>query len=437
MTGSTGTARSSGALERIGAIRPTSALFCIAVLFGILQAAPVVSDINRYVGNVYLPVTLLWLLLVITTGRPLSGQRNTHKALLVAASLAAIGMVGLMLHGFALEAFLNYCRVVLGPLALFVGLQWLDARELGLARSSVRWILFFAVALQVFYYFSAAGFNLLIPGFVFVHHSDISWWSVVGSHVLANPNNASVVFCAAFGWALAERTQGKPMLLSRLFAGTAALAIWVTGSRGAILIGIFLVVLAIGLRRRTRWLLWVAAIGLVLVQLWSFDIVTDLSFATKNLVEVVDLRWHARQAAVPVVLSHPFGAGNSVADALRQALSPVFTSEARGSTSHDLFLNWGVAMGYLGLILLIAALWIAVRRGHRTTDWLALLPLVGFLLAGESAGIDVLTYGNNAWAVLLWVLLGLAWRSGALAPAPRVLDPSDKPARSRRNDPYA
>jgi hypothetical protein len=397
----------AGVGERALSIRPLSGLLAVALLFGVLQAAPLISTINGYAGaNIAAPLITIWFLGVAVS----RGRHRAQGAPLLAAALGLVGLLGAF-SGLALNPLKVWWLVLLAPLMIFVGLQWVDDRGLLAARRALRAVLIVAAALQCLFYFQAAGARMLSAEFNFAHHTDIDWWKQVGGHVLANPNNASVIFCAGFGWAIAEVVMGRRGPTTILFVVVTALSAWVTASRGAIITVVLLTLLAVGLHRGSRWLLAVVGAGVVYVLSQSVNWGQDLSFATNNATESVRYRENARLAAIPEVLEHPFGSGvGSVATALHGRLFAVFLfNDYEGATSHDLFLNWGVAAGWVGLVLLLVALFVAFRRSIRVSGWLPLLPLMGFIIGGESAGVDVLTT-NPAWSVVLWGLTGLAWR---------------------------
>jgi hypothetical protein len=53
----------AGVGERALSIRPLSGLLAVALLFGVLQAAPLISTINGYAGaNIAAPLITIWFL---------------------------------------------------------------------------------------------------------------------------------------------------------------------------------------------------------------------------------------------------------------------------------------------------------------------------------------------------------------------------------------
>jgi hypothetical protein len=299
-------------------------------------------------------------------------------------------------------------------------------------------VLFATVALGVFAFIRQAGVAAaLSPSFAFEHHTDTTFWGIVGSQVLGNPNNASVIYCAAFAWAVAERFGAPRGRLSWTFLAVSAAAVLSTGSRGAILTAGLMVLagIAFQMRRGARLFGFLVAAGTLVFAadywLQQFDPLHQASSRS------LDQRLAARFAALPVVFSTPWGTGaGTTADTLSAPLlGTVFSDAAVGSTSHDLFINYGVALGWVGFALLLLAVGVAVVRGKRS-GWLGVLPLLGFLVAGESAGIDVLTPTNPAWSVAMWVLIGLAWRGSVINQpagcAPRSPQHQPEPARSSR-----
>jgi hypothetical protein len=404
---------------------PTSLLLAVGLIFGVLQFAPGVAQANGLVGTyLFAPLAATWFVVTLLTNRP----QDVRAATLVVA-IATFSTVSLV-SATDPDAGRVWLSVLLAPLCLFLGMQWINDRELEAARRALRLVFLLTSALQVVDYFAKAGLRLLSPQFVFEHHGDAAWWAEVGARTLANPNNASAIFCAGFAWAVAERTLGQPGRFSLPFLCLTGLSVWVTGSRGAILTAVLIVVIALGLRRRTRWLLWLGAAGCVAMLTVLVDWFAEVGFATTGLNESASRRWGARLAAAPVVLSHPFGSGiESTASTLRESLFFVFRTDYQGATSHDLFLNWGVDLGWVGLVLLVLAIWVAFRRGVAEGGWLPMFPLIGFLVAGESAGIDILSASSPAWSATLWSLLGLAWRGRVISSQRRTV--ADVPVTAR------
>lgn len=172
-----------------------------------------------------------------------------------------------------------------------------------------------------------------------------------------------------------------------------------------------LVLVAVGLGRRTRWILFVGALVAVAAVAAYDTHLGALSFATDNADTSLQYRYGTRAAAIPVVLGSAFGAGVAQApNVLYDALYAVFFGKNYvGSTAHDLFLNWGIDLGWVGLLLLIVALYIAFRRGATAGGWPAVLPLAGFLVVGSSAGMEILTESTQ-WSTTMFVLIALVWR---------------------------
>lgn len=403
---------------RVLSARPASALFLLVLLCGVLPNAPGVQGLSAVTKTAtFVPLAAAWVVLTILAHWPVdraAAGRVTSFALVFIA-LGAVSVI----RGNA-EASVWWATLVI-PALLWVGIQFLDRKELVAAVASMRAVLFLAVVLQVWFYlrFSGVG-DMLSPDLVFARHTDVVFWAEAGGRVLGNPNNASVIFCAAFGWALMDFARGRRGLGAWAFMGFGALAIFVTGSRGAVLAGVVLVLLTVGLSRRTRWVLWLAA-ALTLVGVVANGTHIDaLSFASNGAGDSLQQRFGTRGAALPVVLSSPFGAGvGQAAASIYGDLGAVFVgSDYRGATSHDLFLNWGLNLGWLGLLGLCAVLVVTFRRGVGRGGWLPMLPLIGFLLAGTTAGIEVLTTSTQ-WATVFFVLLGLIWRTASEEPAER------------------
>lgn len=385
------------------------ALFTLTILTGVLPALPGLADAARSIGVPLLaPLGLAWFALSIR------GQRF-GRGVPIAAVLIVIGFLG---TDEAPEVFDTWVGAVVLPLLLFVGLQALPQNELSSARVALRYVLFAACAAQVFFYVAAVGPNIFSPTFVLGNRTNVVLWQDVGSQVLGNPNNAAVIYCTAFAWALTERATKQASRFSPLFAGVAGLAVWCTGSRGAIIVALLTLLLASGLSPRRHNLplrvLGVAALAILAVNYWK---TTFGSAGEASLDNSFQSRMDARLAAVGEVFSRPFGTGpGTTSEALQGALANVFRTGG-GATSHDMFLNWGVSLGWVGLLVLVYALAVGVYTAIRAQGVLNLLPLGAFVLAAQSAGIDLLTVSNPAWSVVFWTLLGLAWRGSVMPPA--------------------
>lgn len=407
-------------------------LFAAALLFGVLPSAPPMSIVNTFAGvPLQGPLIAVWFLFALFTGK----QRGAGIA--VAFALGGLGLVSAVMsdYPFTMRTWLGSLLV---PLLVFAGLQFVTQKEVRAARTATRAVLFAAAAYQVIYFVQTAGAGILSPSFVIGHHTDTSFWEVVGGRVLGNPNNASVVFCAAFAWGAGEWAQrSSRMIIHWPLMLVSALAIWTTGSRGATLTAALSLLFVLGLRFRSRmrpFLLIVLVAGLLLgINAWLSALdPTGGGSAASSLRS----RGEARLAAIPIVATHPWGTGpGSTADAMKAALSQIFRDDGNGATSHDLFLNWGVSVGWLGLLLLLVALWIAARRALATGGFLALMPLMGFLMSGEAAGIDLINSTNPAWSMVLWAILGLTTREAfrsdmRILRLQRPASPLDAPHRS-------
>ncbi|MBM6401110.1 O-antigen ligase family protein [Phycicoccus sonneratiae] len=405
-------ARSAFAVGEARRVRykPHELLFAAAVASSVLPALPPIAALSGLIGiPVQAPAVALWVVAALLFG---SSMRGLWLALL----LAAVGAAATLPTG---DPVLTraWFGVMLVPLALFVGLQAVDADEVKNAREATRWVLFAACAAQVFYYAATAGVRALAsPSSVYVNHTNVEFWEEAGRHVLANPNNAAVIFCTAFGWAVAEWAAGAQGRLSVAFVLTSATAIYLTGSRGAWLTAGTILLLAalfhVRSRARVALLLSIAVAAYVAVDAWvaRFEAVARTG-ASANV------RLQARAVTVSEVIDHPIGHGvGTTADVLRDRLGVVafLSSDTAGATSHDLFLNWGVCVGWIGLGLLLVLLTVAVRDSYRGAGFLALLPLLGYVLCGELVGLDILNTTNAAWSTVLVVLIGLGWRGGAV-----------------------
>ena len=184
--------------------------------------------------------------------------RGRHQEGGIGVALASLVVVFSLVSTSTPEGFRVWVGGLVVPLLLFAGLQSIDEVELRQARTVVRWTLFAVVSLHVALYGLTAGSGLVSPSFFFDHHDDLMFWETVGGRLLGNPNNASVIFCTAFAWSVAELAAKQHRMLPRSFLAVSALAILSTGSRGAIvtmlataLVGSFVMVNGL---RRTRTL---------------------------------------------------------------------------------------------------------------------------------------------------------------------------------------
>ncbi|MBT9257622.1 O-antigen ligase family protein [Phycicoccus sp. MAQZ13P-2] len=391
--------------------KPHEVLFAVAMAASVLPALPPIAALSGLIGiPVQAPAVALWTAAALIFG---SVVRGVWLALI----LAVVGAAATLPIGDS-ELTRAWFGVLLVPLALFVGLQAVDTDEVQHARAAFRWVLFGACGAQVFYYVATAGIRALAsPSSVYVNHTNVDFWGEAGKHVLANPNNAAVIFCTAFGWAVAERASGTQGRLSAAFVLTSATAIYLTGSRGAWLTAGAILLLAalfhVRSRSRVALLLTIAVAAYIAVDAWvaRFEMVARTG-------DSANVRLQARVVTVSEVIDHPIGHGvGTTADVLRDRLGVVsfLSSDTAGATSHDLFLNWGVCVGWVGLGLLLVLLAVAVRDGYRGAGFLALLPLLGYMLCGELVGLDILNSTNAAWSTVLVVLIGLGWRGGVVS----------------------
>jgi len=389
---------------------PSDALLAAALLFSVLPAAPLTSTLTRLVGvPLQGPLVALWFVGLLVVKRHGRGLAFALLMIVVGGWSALFGGDPMIMR--------TWLGTVVVPLLLFAGIQALREHEIAFARDAIRLVLFVTVALQVFFYVEQAGIpSIFSPGFVLGHHTDVAFWKQVGGQVLANPTNASVIFCAAFAWAVAERALGNPGRFSWSFVLFSVLAVWVTGSRGAYLTAGLVVQAAALFHARSRKRLAFTALAAVAV--YAAGSYWLSHFATRaHTAESLNARLETRRAAIPEVIGHPVGHGpGKTADVLHNTFGNVvfLGIDTNGATSHDLFLNWGVCVGWIGLGLLLFALGLGLIRGWKGGP-LGVLPLLAFLLSGESTGIDVLSASNAAWSVVMWVLIGLAWKGGIVS----------------------
>ena len=390
-----------------------------------LPAAPVLQPISNTFGvPLQAPLILAWLLAVVAQSRKL-------PALWLTAPLAFTTLAA-SLFSTVPDALRVWIGVMLTPLFFFTGIVSVDEHEVQRLRQAVRWIVMAVCSAQVASFVRDVGLtSALSPRFVVGSHTDVALWEQVGGQVLGNPNNASVVFCSAFAWMVAERVNGVHGRLWWFFAVVSTGAVWVTGSRGAYLTVILVLLVAAAFharsRRRAVAITLMAGLSTVIVNYYVTAFTSSAQTADSLLVRI-----ETRSAAIPVILANPLGYGmGSTADALREALGTVrfLNSDSAGATSHDLLLNWGVAAGWIGLLFLLVALTKAFWAALPNSGVVSMLPLVAYLASGQAAGIDVLNATNGAWAVLLWVLVGFAWRGGLVPPPMRKTGPKSQVVR--------
>lgn len=347
--------------------------------------------------------------------------RPSPRGALTVGLLGAIGLWSVIGPGEA------SARVFVGalalPIAVFLAIQWCRREQLPGLRRAVEVALFVVLGAQIAALLVHQGPSAFAWSVAYSHHTDQAYWEAVGGHVLGNPNNASVVYCTALGWGAAglvlrgSRSRNLALCLLSL------LCIVATGSRGALLAAALTIVLAgmtfMGRRRALTVLAVSGAAAVVFVVVES--VFAPLGLFSDGLLASVTDRSETRLAALPYVFKDPFGSGAGTADLTLQAeMYRILGWDSVGATSHDVFLNWGVALGWVGLAILIVALVRAFLRGRVEGGWVGLLPLVAFIGSAESAGIDLLNATNPAWALLFWVVVGLAWRGGV------VVGPTDR-----------
>lgn len=395
---------------------------CVAICFGLLPAAPLLhaaSSALTSVSPVLSPLALATgcaLLTVVLRGwvsiRPLT----------IVIALLSLGLVSTLAVGGG-DTVPTFGETVVIPGLIMVILMSLPERSLARARQATRWTLLAAVALGVGFYVANSGAGILSPSFVLTAHYDTDFQTTVGAALYGNPNNASVVYLTAFGWALAERLSGRPPRTASIFVALSALAVWMTGSKGAMLVAVGLVCLLLGRRRSFSHRIVSVAAGISGI---AAIIALNLGWLSDGLTfDTVAGRLSARQTGLAVIADHPlFGTGPGTAGYVtHRALGIYFDPSASDYISaHDMFLNWALSLGVISVVVLVGLLVGATLR-CRGNGVHAVLPLAAYVLAAESAGIDITTPSNPAWAVLLFILIGLSWRGGAViqtsAPAER------------------
>lgn len=398
---------SHGADSEGGSRRFTLVLFGTMLLFAVLPSAPILGDVNR-ISPVPLqaPLALLWLLLEKRHGR-VDGRASALVGLIVVS-----GILTTMLAAENTNAIRTLVGTVFIPVIVFFGLQGVDGFRREQLYRVTAVVLAASAGFQVVNFISVSGLaGLTSAAFVFSRHTDLAFWAEVGGDVLGNPNNASVVYCTGLGVALRNLVlRNGRRSMAFLFIAMTLAGIWVTGSRGAYLTALGLLLWStLGRRlsgKRLIALLACSGVVLYLVNLWRtrFD---QTDSAAQSLETRVGTRW----AAVRTLVNDPVGAGaGNTPDAMVEELKAVDFggSATTGATAHDVFLNFGVALGVLGLTCLLLLLGISLLQVVRREGWAGCVPLVAFIASAEAAGIDVLNSTNPAWAMVLWTIIGLA-----------------------------
>lgn len=415
------------ACDTIGIKAPSKRLILLcslAITAALLPSAPVISHVSQSIG---LPLQAV-LLTGLAIANILTPSPHT-EGLFVAALLSAVGLDAVLLGGDA-QARVWIGTVVL-PLLLFVAINrmtptWLTGFGLG-----VRWGLLITVGFQVVVLVQTVGLDAFNLRTSFAAHTDVVFWERVGGQVLGNPNNASVVFSAAFAWAAAEFSAGCARRSTWVMAGLSLGCLVATGSRGAMITAGFVVIVALvasPARGARKPLIAVAAAigGYVLVR--SAGTVIDMYRAGGS--QSLAYRSETRLAALDAIAQRPFGTGAGTADlAVAEALGHATLGDASGATAHDVFLNWGLSLGWVGLIVLIFVVIRALSRLRRRAGVIHTLPIVAFLVSSESAGIDLLNDTNPAWVILFWALIGMAWRGAPVCSGTGALAQAEAPSR--------
>jgi hypothetical protein len=236
--------------------------------------------------------------------------------------------------------------------------------------------------------------------------------TLVGRNLYGNPNNASVVYLTSLGLGLHHLRNCKTR--KGLAAGAVfveVIAVLMTGSTGAVSVAVIL-----GLLATLHKVDSTAALVRLCATLLTFGFgvaVWRIGNAGLGSTSGAGPRVDARVAAIQTIPGQFwFGAGpGSDGSAMIQQLSTAFGVDLTGTntTAHDMFLNWGLDLGVPSMLLLLTAVLVAASHILRSGDWTRILPLLGFVLGAEAAGISTVTPSNPSWAVLLWTLLGLGW----------------------------
>lgn len=399
------------ALGRFVDAGPRELFLFLALVFGLLAAVPGVREAsNAATSFTKVAYPLLIFCVLYVTSTIINGHLKPTAATVVLI-LLLIATTSTQLSTDP-DVTKIYIQTLLVPLFIFLGLQSAGEYHRNAAASMLRQLLLVACCIGVLYYVYYARAGILSPSFIFGHHYNQDFQDSVGRHLYGNPNNASVVYLTALGTGLHHlRSTPDHKKLAVGAVLVEASAVLITGSTGAVVSGIVLVVLASLKRLRTTAeflrlyvFLCVTASG---VAIWR------LRYAYLGSTRGVSGRLDARAVGLRAISNHFwFGSGpGSSGRTLDQQLSNALQENLTGSytTAHDMFINWGLDLGFPAMVLLFAVVVVATYRLARSGRWTAVLPLVGFLLGAESSGIPIVQGSNPVWAVVLWTLLGLGW----------------------------
>jgi O-antigen ligase len=223
----------------------------------------------------------------------------------------------------------------------------------------------------------------------------------------------------------------RPVIRTALAALLAVLLL-LTTSRGAWLVAVggFFVILLVGRRGRLQMLLLVTlalAAAFVVVPRTSFGEFVEKGFSrtfdeertARNRSSGRSDQWIVAGEAMtssPVAFLVGHGAGTGARVYARESVRTpgIEYAVGRNVPFHSLFMQIGVEMGIVGLILLVLWLGGVLRRAWRNRSALGAMPMVG------AVGWSLVALGVSANDTVSGVFLGLALTASAMAAATKT-----------------
>ena len=246
-----------------------------------------------------------------------------------------------------------------------------------------------------------------------------------------------------------DRARNAARPAARAFAAasavTATVAVVLTFSRGAALVGAVLAVLLIAHHRPGRRFLALAAIaGLALLPLLPQGYTDRLktlggppAYAeSSGAAQSVEGRQRSVQAGLRMFATQPLvgvGLGNYTAEEPDFTSSATLYSSREGGAAHNLYVEVAAETGLVGLGAFVALLWGAFRSlrdarvAARGRGAYALGESVWALRAGFVAYLGSAVFIHAAYPRYLWLLLGLSLAAANLAASPAA-GPAPHPA---------
>ncbi len=398
------------------------ATFTLLLVFALMNAAPWVRGIDNRTGPVP-PVVLLafaWFAVSKAGGGIRESREAQPRVLAVIGIIATLGLLSAI--WFSGNSWKAFFETIVLPLLTFAGVLSVRGVDLPRLGRCLNAVLFAVTTFQLLQYIRIVHFSGFSPRFIFANHYNVLLHNEFGRYSFGNSDNASVIFVTALAVALVS-ARGAPNHRMRLFAYlsalTAAGAVYITGSRGALISCLGAIVVAwwpaTPARGRSRWgrsTALVILLTLAGLSVWSVLKLQPIHVAGTSL----SVRQEAMAVGVGLIVSHPlvgFGPAN-VNDAVNAAAQNSLYSElaATPGSAYNLFLNWGIGTGALSMILVVFLTLGAIRRCARAGKLWAAAPLAAFTIAGSTVGSSLVGVGNYSWSFLFWVCLALAWRPG-------------------------